>query len=49
MRKICDNCMDFDSENSVCTIRYVIHSDKSKSPMPRKAEQKGCEVFISKY
>lgn len=47
MKIICNNCMDFDKENNTCLIRYVIHLDKSKSPMPRKPEQKGCEVFMS--
>lgn len=48
-KKVCSNCMDFDSDKNVCTIRYVIHVDKTKDPMPRKADQKGCDVFISKF
>ena len=47
-KMICANCMDFDAENSTCTIRYLIHKDKTKSPMPRKPNQKGCQVFMQK-
>lgn len=32
-KMICANCMDFDAENNTCTIRYLIHKDKTKSPM----------------
>lgn len=46
---ICENCMDFDSKNNTCTIRYLIHKDESKSPMPRKPKQKGCKVFLAKF
>jgi hypothetical protein len=45
---VCANCMDFDGSNNICTIRYVIHKDKTKSPMPRKSNQKGCQVFMPK-
>ncbi len=48
LKIICSNCMDFDSENNTCTIRYLIHNDKTKSPMPRKPNQKGCQVFMQK-
>lgn len=44
---VCANCMDFDKVNNACTIRYQIRSDKSKTPLPRKPMQKGCEVFMS--
>ena len=47
-KMICANCMDFDAENNTCTIRYLIHKDKTKSPMPRKSNQKGCQVFMQK-
>lgn len=47
-KMICANCMDFDAENNTCTIRYLIHKDKTKSPMPRKPNQKGCQVFMQK-
>jgi hypothetical protein len=47
-KMICSNCMDFDSENNTCTIRYLIHKDKTKTPMPRKPSQKGCQVFMQK-
>lgn len=40
--RVCANCMDFDSEKNVCTIRDVIHKDKTRTPMPRKPYQKGC-------
>ncbi len=46
--KTCINCMDFDATNNVCTIRNIIHKDKTKTPMPRKPNQKGCEVFMEK-
>lgn len=45
---ICANCMDFDAENNKCTIRYLILKDKTKTPMPRKPNQKGCQVFMQK-
>lgn len=48
MKMICANCMDFDADKKVCTIRYLIHRDKSKTPLPRKANQKGCQVFMHK-
>lgn len=48
LRRVCVNCMDFDSEKNLCTIRYLIHADKTKSPMPRKPNQRGCEVFMMK-
>lgn len=48
LKEICANCMDFDSKNNTCTIRYLIHKDKTKSPMPRKPNQKGCQVFMRK-
>ncbi len=48
LKFICGNCMDFDSEKNICTIRYLIHKDDTKSPMPRKPKQKGCRVFIRK-
>lgn len=47
-KMICANCMDYDAENNTCTIRYLIHKDKTKSPMPRKPNQKGCQVFMQK-
>jgi hypothetical protein len=40
--------MDFDDKKQVCTIRYTIKLDKSKEPMKRKPQQKGCEVFMLK-
>ena len=48
VKMICANCMDFDVENNTCTIRYLIHKDKTKSPMPRNKNQKGCQVFMQK-
>jgi len=42
----CKNCMDYDPEKQVCTIRYVIMKDKSRIPMKRKPNQKGCPVFL---
>ncbi len=48
LKAVCANCMDFDSKNNTCTIRYLIHNDKTKSPMPRKPNQKGCQVFMRK-
>ncbi len=47
-KMICVNCMDFDADKNVCTIRYLIHKDGTKSPMPRKPNQKGCKVFMQK-
>lgn len=46
IRRICKNCMDFDSEENVCTVRYKIHADKTREPMKRKPLQAGCEVFM---
>lgn len=46
MKRICKNCDDFDSENNTCTIRYTILADKTKIPMKRTPNQKGCEVFM---
>ena len=46
-RIICKNCMDFDADKNVCTIRYVIDKDV-RNPMPRKPSQKGCQVFLLK-
>jgi hypothetical protein len=40
--------MDFDGTKNICTIRFVIQADKTKIPMTRKANQKGCEVFMQK-
>jgi hypothetical protein len=48
MRKICKNCMDFDSDKNVCTIRFLIQKGKPKGPLPRKHNEKGCEVFMEK-
>jgi len=48
MKCICKNCDDFDAVNNTCTIRYLIAKDRTKKPMPRKPEQKGCEVFMAK-
>ena len=47
-KMICANCMDFDLENNTCTIRYLTHKDKTKTPLPRKPNQKGCQVFMKK-
>lgn len=47
--RVCVNCADFDAEKNVCTIRDVIHKDKTRTPMPRKPHQKGCEGFMSKH
>lgn len=44
---VCNNCMDFNKENNTCEIRYKVASDKSKSPLPRKPNQKACEVFMA--
>lgn len=49
LKIICNNCLDFDLNNNVCTIRYLIHKNNTKSPLPRKASQKGCKVFLRKY
>ena len=46
--RICDNCMDYDRENKCCQIRYTIAKDKTRTPMKRKAIQKGCDVFMFK-
>ena len=40
--------MDFDDKKNECTIRYTILKDKTKIPMKRKPNQKGCEVFMLK-
>ena len=46
IQQICKNCMDYDKENSTCTIRYLILLDKTKTPLPRKPNQRGCDVFM---
>lgn len=48
MRKICDNCMDFNSDNNTCEIRYTVSKDKDRTPMKRKPNEKGCDVFMLK-
>lgn len=48
MKRTCEDCMDFNLKDNTCDIRYTIHSDKSKTPMKRKPNQKGCEVFMLK-
>lgn len=48
IKKTCGNCADFDAENSICTIRFTILEDKSKTPMKRKPNQSGCKVHIYK-
>lgn len=45
---ICANCMDFNYDDNTCSIRYVIHKDRSKTLMPRKPNQRGCNVFMQK-
>lgn len=46
IQQVCKNCMDFDKEESTCTIRYLILLDKTKVPLPRKPNQKWCNVFM---
>ena len=48
IKKTCKNCADFDAESSVCTIRFTILEDKSKTPMKRKPSQIGCKVHMYK-
>ncbi|GLX85065.1 hypothetical protein tloyanaT_13170 [Thalassotalea loyana] len=48
IKRTCKNCADFDAENNVCTIRYTILEDKSKTPMKRKPNQNGCKVHMYK-
>jgi len=48
LKRICANCDDYNNKEKVCTIRNLIHKDKSRSPMPRKPKQKGCEAFMYK-
>jgi len=40
---VCKNCMDF--ENGICTIRYVIHKDKTRTPLKVRPNKLGCAVF----
>lgn len=46
--RICDNCFDYDREKKHCLVRYAIFKDKTRTPMKRKAMQKGCSVFLFK-
>jgi hypothetical protein len=46
MKKICKNCMDYNTKKEECTIRYIILKDKTKIPMKRNPYQKGCSVFL---
>jgi len=46
--KLCKNCIDFNLDKEECMIRYVISKDNTRTPMKRKANQKGCYVFILK-
>lgn len=48
MKMVCLNCMDFNKKDNTCMIRYLIRKDKTKTPMPRKPNQKGCDVFMPK-
>lgn len=45
---ICGNCDDFDSVANVCTIRNLIHADKTRESLPVKPERPGCKVFMFK-
>ena len=47
-KMICKNCADFDSDKNVCTIRFLIHKDKSRTEMKRKPSQRGCKGFMYK-
>jgi hypothetical protein len=38
--------MDYNSDKQECAIRYRILKDKTRIPMKRKPNQKGCEVFM---
>lgn len=49
MKKICSNCMDYDHKNKVCIIRFNVLEDKSRIPMKRSPNKKGCSVFLMKY
>ena len=46
IKRVCRNCMDYDKENKQCLIRYTILEDKTRTPMERKPDQKGCQVFM---
>ena len=48
MNNKCKDCMDFDPLKKECTIRYTIRNDKTKTPMKRKPNQKGCRVMLAK-
>ena len=48
IQRVCKNCMDYDQEKQVCTIRYTILKDKTKTPLKRKPDQSGCSVFLMK-
>ena len=45
IRKVCSNCEDYNSEQRICTIRYVING-KDRKPLLRKPSQKGCTAFM---
>jgi len=50
----CKDCMDFDSTNSKCLIRFTVKRNKdatkvlSREGMNRKPNDKACKVFMQK-
>lgn len=46
IRRVCKNCMDYNPEKEECSIRNVILKDKTRVPMKRRPDQKGCKVFM---
>lgn len=46
IKMICKNCMDYDHAKEECLIRYKISTYKTRTPMKRRPNQKGCKVFL---
>ena len=46
IRRVCKNCMDYNLGKEQCLVRYTILKDKTRTPMKRKPNQTGCQVFM---
>ena len=43
----CRNCDSFDVNERICTIRFVVAKDKTRTPMRRRPGQ-SCQAFMFK-
>lgn len=46
--KICKNCDDFNESSNTCEIRFLILKDKTKIPLKRSPNSRGCQVYMEK-